>query len=134
MEASRNFHRSASQIPMARAFVRASLARWGMQGHDRELDDIVLMASELFTNAVIHGAGHVEVQVSLLADRVRVVVSDDGLRDLPGALPRKVDGPDTVTGRGLHIVDRLASAWGAHSRPAGGTEVWLEVARRNANV
>jgi anti-sigma regulatory factor (Ser/Thr protein kinase) len=105
-----------------------------MQGHDRELDDIVLMASELFTNAVIHGAGHVEVQVSLLADRVRVVVSDDGLRDLPGALPRKVDGPDTVTGRGLHIVDRLASAWGAHSRPAGGTEVWLEVARRNANV
>lgn len=128
MKATRTFQRSSSQIPLVRRFVRETVEGWGEHGvDDVTLQDLVLMASELFTNAVLHGAGTVEVTVSLAPRCVHLAVSDEGTHEVPRQprLPRV----DMFTGRGLQIVDRLAAAWGSGRNHAGGTVVWLEVPR-----
>ncbi len=128
LRASRTFPPSTAQIPLARLFVRETLARWGEQRvDDPVVRDLVLMVSELFTNAVLHGRGDVEVSVSLTAHNVGVAVVDHGR----GARPRlRVALPDGSTnGHGLRIVDRLAASWGTGHGQDGGTQVWLEVPR-----
>lgn len=124
----RTFPSSTAQIPLARLFVQETLARWGERSVDDPVQrDLVLMTSELFTNAVLHGAGEVEVQVSLTLGAVRLAVSDHGRQGSPQ--PQVTLPPGAITGRGLRIVDRLASAWGSGRDPHGGTLVWLEVSR-----
>lgn len=100
-----------------------TLVDWGV--HD-QVDDVVLMASELFTNAVLHGDGGVAVSVALDHGNVRVEVTDDGTSS--PALPRPVP-PAAITGRGLSIVATLADSWGKGHDDHGRTRVWLEVPR-----
>jgi anti-sigma regulatory factor (Ser/Thr protein kinase) len=92
----------------------------------READDVVLVASELFTNSVVHGDGEVEVRLKLTARRIRVEVWDGGVAPLP--LRPLPDVPGRLSGRGLGIVDKLAVEWGS-----GGTNhrtrVWAELSR-----
>src|SRR4029453_8281306 len=71
------FGRSSDQIPEARAFVRATLSRWG---EISVVDDALLVTSELFTNAVIHGSGRIDVYVTLDPEALRIAVVDDGRR------------------------------------------------------
>lgn len=128
MDVKRTFRRNAAQIPLARRFVRETLVGWGIhQDGAPVLDDLVLMTSELFTNAVLHGAGEVEVRLNVTSDAVRLTVSDQGTHQMPRALP--APRLDTITGRGLQIVDHLASVWGSGRNAQGGTQVWLEVPR-----
>ena len=96
--------------------------------HQLRVDDVVLMASELFTNAVLHGDGDVEVVLSLSGGHVRLEVADGGGVPVPSEVPRPT--PDAITGRGLAIVDALADRWGNGSDPAGRTRVWIEIPRR----
>jgi anti-sigma regulatory factor (Ser/Thr protein kinase) len=110
-------------VRSARSFVRDTLVDWGVYDH---VDDVVLMASELFTNAVLHGDGGVAVSVALDDGNVRVEVVDEG-RSLPTP-PRSVPSA-AVTGRGLAIVATLADAWGKGRDDHGRTRVWLEVPR-----
>lgn len=100
-----------------------TLVGWGIYD---QVDDVVLMASELFTNAVLHGDGRVAVSVALDAGNVRVEVVDDGASS--AAPPRPVP-PAAVTGRGLSIVATLADSWGKGQDDHGRTRVWLEVPR-----
>src|SRR5690606_32533825 len=60
MQATERFTRRADQVPAARFFVGDTLRRWGVTSR---LDDVVLMTSELFTNAVLHGDGAVQVSL-----------------------------------------------------------------------
>ena len=85
-------------------------------------DTVALLVSEVATNALVHGAGDVEVKVVRRGDRLRVEVSD-GSPQLPR--PRHV-GPDAEGGRGLALVDALAVAWGTEPSPTGKV-VWFEV-------
>lgn len=129
METSRSFERNPAQIPVVRRYVRATLAEWGLDGgHGSVLDDVVLMASELFTNAVLHGEGNVDVTVGLEDDCVRLAVADRGNAGVP--LLARTPPTEAFTGRGLRIVDRLAVGWGSRRHHRGGTEVWLEIPRR----
>jgi len=125
MQAYARFGRTTDQVPAARAFVRETLLRWPETGR---LGDAMLVTSELFTNAVLHGSGSVDVYVTLSPTSLRIAVVDDGERT---ATMRPEPVPATaLTGRGLGIVDALASDWGNASDPTGRTRVWAEMPRR----
>lgn len=121
MEATGHFARNADQAAAARSFVRRTLVDWGVA----KVDDVVLMVSELFTNAVLHGDGDVEVVLSLSGDHVRLEVADGGGVPVPSEV--RPPTPDAITGRGLAIVDALADRWGNGNDPSGHTRVWIEI-------
>jgi anti-sigma regulatory factor (Ser/Thr protein kinase) len=88
--------------------------------------DVVLMASELATNAVLHGRTQFEVTLVLDASEgsVRFEVQDHGRGDVARKVPGAYDG----TGRGLQIVDLLADDWGSRTSEDGtGKTVWFVV-------
>jgi anti-sigma regulatory factor (Ser/Thr protein kinase) len=124
MQAYAGFGRSNEQIPEARAFVRETLDRWG---ETSVVNDALLVTSELFTNAVLHGSGRIDVYVTLDPEALRIAVVDDGRRTLD-RWPRRGVTP-THGGRGLRIVDAVASTWGNNLDPAGRTRVWAEMPR-----
>lgn len=117
----------ATAARQARQFVASRLRQWGID------EDVVataeLCTSELVTNAVIHSGTSSSVTVQADREYVLVLVQDRGGR---GAVrrPEELD-PESVSGRGLSLVDALASAWAAeHS--TDGTTVWFELARAHA--
>jgi PAS domain S-box-containing protein len=88
--------------------------------------DVVLMTSELATNAMCHGGTACELilMVDPAEGFVRVEVRDEG----GGEVVRHVPGAYEGTGRGLQIVDQLADSWGWHPAEDGpGKSVWFEV-------
>lgn len=103
----------------ARAFVIDAL-----RAADREDDaDLAcLLVSETVTNAVLHAGTDVEVRCKVEGVIVRVEARD-GSPVMPSL--RHYDD-EAMTGRGLAMVDALASAWGVDSHPAGKT-VWFEL-------
>ena len=88
------------------------------------LDDVLLLTSELVTNAVQHGAGEIHCCLRSGPQGLRVEVSEAG-----SSLPHPVElGPDALSGRGLHIVDTVAARWGAAPDPSNhGKTVWFEI-------
>jgi anti-sigma regulatory factor (Ser/Thr protein kinase) len=106
----------------------SAVRRWIRQssrGLDRLLrEDIVLLATELVTNAVRHGRGEVAVRLWPGPDVVRVEVSDaNPHRPEPGGYDL-----DAEDGRGLLIVGALSSRWGTAPLPGGaGKTVWFEL-------
>ena len=85
-------------------------------------DTVALLVSEVATNALVHGNGDVQVRVLAEQGVLRVEVSDESPR-LP--VPRAA-GPLEEGGRGLALVETLASAWGV--QPEGsGKIVWFEL-------
>jgi two-component sensor histidine kinase len=86
-------------------------------------DDLALVVSELVTNAIMHAAGAIVVELHRLERSVRVVVGDDAAA-LPTERSREVD---QETGRGLQLVAAFASAWGTEKRAGGGKAVWAEL-------
>ena len=105
----------------ARRFVDETLRRWQCD----ELFDVVgLLTSELVTNAILHAHSEIELSVSMMPDAIRIDVLDHSA-DLPS--PRVAAEEDT-SGRGLGLVEALATAWGVDERP-GGKSVWFELPR-----
>jgi anti-sigma regulatory factor (Ser/Thr protein kinase) len=89
---------------------------------DEFLDLVLLLASELITNAVRHGTGPLGVHVTQDDRTIRVEV-DDQSPEWP--VVREIDR-DALDGRGLVLVNGLASHWGVRAEPAGKT-VWFTV-------
>ena len=107
-------------LSLARQFVvRASEAA----GWYDYLDDVAMLASELATNAVLHGERPIAITVEASADRLRVEVVDAA-----PSMPVELDaGPELECGRGLAIVAALAHQWGAERLPGSGKVVWAEL-------
>ena len=105
----------------ARRAVAECAARLGL---DEVVDDLLLVVSELVTNAVRHGAPPVRLELHADADVVRVAVGD-GEPALPEA--RDVDD-DAEGGRGMVLVELLAREHGVREQPPGKT-VWASVTR-----
>lgn len=116
----RRFRASAAQVRPARAFVAELLG----DAHPR-LADAVLLTSELAGNAVRHAAEReFSVSVLLAGEGVLVAVRDHGSSKIP--LPRDA-AEDETGGRGLDLVNALASRWGFHREATGGTVVWFQL-------
>ena len=90
----------------------------------RTSGDVMLLVSELVTNAVRHARGdQFEVRLEVRPDALRLEVHDEG----SGFHPKIQPSDDGTGGYGLYIVERLADRWGVE-RDAGGV-IWLEVDR-----
>jgi anti-sigma regulatory factor (Ser/Thr protein kinase) len=93
-------------------------------------DDLLLLLSELVTNAVRHSGAAagaaIEIDMRERRDSVEVVVTDAGEGFVR---PQRLE-PDLsrTGGLGLVLLDRLSRSWGTR-RTAGGSAVWFELAR-----
>jgi len=119
--------RHPASVGLARRRVRDHLADWGHGHDDPALADAVLLVSELATNVVRHGPlleREFEVAVTALADGSCLIeVSDEGQLE-----PRlRLVGEGEESGRGLHLVENVAAAWGVWSRGRHGKTVWALV-------
>jgi serine/threonine-protein kinase RsbW len=87
---------------------------------------LVLLLSELVTNAIQHGGAgpHETVQVRLASSpqRVRVEVFDPG-----STRPEPRDRLEEPSGYGLVLIDRLADGWGRVETEDGGSLAWFEL-------
>ncbi|MQS35477.1 ATP-binding protein [Streptomyces katsurahamanus] len=114
------FPRRRTTPHAARIFVVTTLTEWGET--DR-LDDMRLCASELVTNAVLHGtpAGQlVLVRVESNGAQLRIEVHDSGENAPKQCAPEE----SAVDGRGLLIVSTTADHWGVKERTGPGKCVW----------
>jgi anti-sigma regulatory factor (Ser/Thr protein kinase) len=104
----------------ARRFLRGVLDGWGV---DQDVaDTAVLCVSELVTNAVIHSHTQCSVRMVLEQGVLTTQVRDHGIRDTTSS-PASGD-PLRVHGRGLQLVEALASRWG-YELDADATTVWI---------
>ena len=116
-----NFARDAQAPALAREHVRRALAR--ILGS--RIDDVVLLTSEVVTNAVEHAsAGTVELSVLLDTGvaRIEVTNSAESWRINPAPRAREVD---ETGGWGLSLVALLSDRWGTRDRDT----VWFEFQR-----
>lgn len=104
---------------MARRLIKDALRDW----HHEDLVAIAtLLVSEVVTNAILHAGSDIHLRLMSSGATVRVEVGD-----LSDVLPApRTYGQDATTGRGLALVQMLASAWGAEPR-APGKVVWFQV-------
>ncbi len=116
----RSLQSKPGAVSEARAVVRRS-----MEPSDDDLVTLaVLLVDEVVTNAVVHGLGPIDLAVDVDEERVKVMVGDRS--DVPVS-PRRA-APYAEGGRGLSIVDAVASRWGVFARVPG-KAVWFELDR-----
>ena len=94
-----------SSVGEARRFVRQTLESWHL---DAALDAVMLLTSELATNAVLHARSGFAVLVARQGNQVRVEVLDGS----PVPPRRRHNSSTAATGRGVGLVETLATAWG----------------------
>ncbi|GAA5069912.1 ATP-binding SpoIIE family protein phosphatase [Streptomyces similanensis] len=115
----------------ARTLARATLAEWrgrGLAVPDRLADDVMVVVSELVTNAVVHAGTDVEMVCRLEPETGACVVEVSDQH--PSRAPRDHRAPTPYEppeyGRGLRLVAALAEAWGITYRP-GVKTVWARL-------
>lgn len=108
----------------------AELRRWARRWVEQNApvpadpDAVVLAMTELVTNSIRHAAGPVEIELTGNSSVVVVEVSDSS-----DVLPRRLTAePEVEGGRGLVLLELLASRWGVRTHPNGGKTVWCEFA------
>jgi len=113
-----------SSVSAARQLVRERCEQWGAD--DAVTDAAVLLSSELVTNAVLHARTPLTIAVTGGDGTIRVEV-----RDSHPALPQpRRYNLDNATGRGLRLLEAMASAWGVLKVPDAqrpGKIVWFEL-------
>jgi anti-sigma regulatory factor (Ser/Thr protein kinase) len=111
-----------ASVAVARQRVAADLSAAGI--FEAAVGDAVLVMSELLSNAIRHArplpGANVQVAWALEEDAIEVAVSDGGAPTTPSRTHASVSA---LGGRGLDIVEYLASRWGIRSDDCGQT-VW----------
>lgn len=119
---------SSSQLPatqhapaLARRLVEVLLDGWGLSDLAADTKQVL---SEIVTNAYQHAPGMetFDLEISADAGRVRVSLADgNSVRPVIAELNH-----DRPRGRGIRIVEAIASRWGAEDEN-GGKLVWAEI-------
>ncbi|MER7963866.1 ATP-binding protein [Streptomyces ardesiacus] len=104
-----------SAVARIRASTAAFLRRFGLTGP--VASSVVLVVSELVTNAIKHGYGEVELEIRVVSGTISVSVTDEN----PAPAVLKQPGPDDTSGRGMALVEAYADRWGST-----GEETWCE--------
>ncbi|MEU2051857.1 ATP-binding protein [Streptomyces bungoensis] len=120
-----------AEVGRARRWARSRLAGLGIEADEPLADTLVLLVSELVTNAVVHTGRPAVLRLSLPgaaetapAATVRLEVADASSR---APVPRCAGG-DATGGRGLALVDCLADRWGWSPEDTG-KRIWCELDR-----
>jgi anti-sigma regulatory factor (Ser/Thr protein kinase) len=117
-------------VPRARDFVRQALQDWGWlpaaTGDQRAAaEDVLLVVSELVTNACLHADGPEELRVGSGTEVLRLEIVDQGTGAPAPRTPHRAGRPG---GHGMFIVQRLCLDWGVVRNPEGlGKTVWAEL-------
>ena len=90
-------------------------------------DSLVLLTSELVTNAVLHARTEIELGITIGDDSIVVTV-----HDLDLARPEQDPYASREGGWGLGLVSALADVSAMHTDPAGGKVAWFRLGRRGA--
>jgi anti-sigma regulatory factor (Ser/Thr protein kinase) len=113
--------------PGAPAQARRAISGFA-QNHGLDSDSrstLLLLVSEIVTNAVIHpeveARAGVSLQARIAGPVVRVEITDRG----SGFTPQERDPAKTDGGYGLYLLDKAAAQWGING--GSGTTVWFEV-------
>lgn len=108
----------------ARWFVAGQIEAALSLGPDAALvEDARLLASELVTNAVDAGADRLLVELHVHRASLDIAVTDDAA-GVPMLTHPSISDPK---GRGLSIVDTIATRWGTESYPGDGKRVWARL-------
>jgi anti-sigma regulatory factor (Ser/Thr protein kinase) len=111
---------SGSQTPRAaRAFLRDTLRTWELDGFG---DVTELLADELVCNVVRHVGEPMRLRAVRSSSSIRIEVDD------PSTERPVLRSPDPLDerGRGILLVESLATSWGVDMRETGKT-VWFEI-------
>ena len=120
-EATLDLPEALTSAASARQFVTRTMTEWHLTSL---LDDALLVASELATNAVTHAHSSCRIRLSLQDTALRIDVIDTGA-GTPEPQPASFTEEH---GRGLHLIGALTTAWGLQVIPGGGKVVWAELA------
>ncbi|MEU1311453.1 ATP-binding protein [Streptomyces cinnamoneus] len=118
-------------VPLSRDFTRQALHDWGWlpagtADHRAAAEDVLLVVSELVTNACLHADGPEELRVSCTGKVLRLEVADLGAGTPAPRTPHRAGRPG---GHGMFIVQRLCLDWGVLRRDGvAGKTVWAELA------
>ncbi|MGR6974598.1 SpoIIE family protein phosphatase [Streptomyces cynarae] len=104
----------------ARRFTRRTLRSWGVP---EETDTVLLVVSELVTNALVHTDGQVRLDLTLSNHRLRVAVADSSPRT--PVKPTSI-GWEATGGRGIVLVEAMSDTWGTLP-VSGGKQVWADI-------
>jgi anti-sigma regulatory factor (Ser/Thr protein kinase) len=108
----------------APALARQYLRTYASHLPAADLEDAMLLTSELVTNAVEHGRPTIVLRANFEPPCVTVDVADDGEGE-PWIRP--VVSRDQTGGRGMQIVDSLSTCWGITRHPDDGKSVWFQI-------
>ncbi|MFF4254486.1 ATP-binding protein [Streptomyces sp. NPDC001663] len=125
-----NFDGESGVVPLARDFARQALYAWGWlpaatADQRAAAEDVLLVVSELVTNACLHAEGPDELWIACDRKVIRIEVSDKGSGQPAPRTPHRAGRPG---GHGMFIVQRLCLDWGVVRTPGtAGKTVWAEL-------
>jgi PAS domain S-box-containing protein len=115
-----NLRPEPQQVAAGRRFIRQTLIAWQ---HTELADTACLLVSEILTNAVCHARQSIGLRLHHTAREIIAEITDDN----PQLPQRILTAPAEESGRGLTLVDALASTWGARLSGTGKI-VWFTLA------
>ncbi|MBJ6645671.1 ATP-binding protein [Streptomyces sp. BSE7-9] len=125
-----SFEDQSGVVPLARDFTRQALYDWGWlptATADRRAaaEDVLLVVSELVTNACLHAEGPDLLTITCDRKVIRLEVTDRGTGQPSPRTPHRAGRPG---GHGMFIVQRLCLDWGVQRLPdVAGKTVWAEL-------
>ncbi len=118
------FHLRLDPLPRLVAAARQFVAEHAPTLPPETLDALLLLTSELVTNAVLHARTPLEVGITLTQTSVLVTV-----HDLDLTRPEQQPYEAREGGWGLGLVAALAEAYALEPHPDGGKTAWFRLPR-----
>ncbi|NJP49987.1 ATP-binding protein [Streptomyces sp. SBST2-5] len=125
-----SFEGQSGVVPLARDFTRQALHAWGWlpaatADQRAAAEDVLLVVSELVTNACLHAEGPDRLTLTCDNKVIRLEVTDRGTGQPAPRTPHRAGRPG---GHGMFIVQRLCLDWGVVRTPGvAGKTVWAEL-------